>query len=71
MTFKLAVNQLAAKQLVTSAIEGSKLAPEAVPFQLSRPNFVEGDNAAYKEWELKILLPPAKAAGNTKLDSEL
>jgi SecD/SecF fusion protein len=61
LTFKVPLNQMAAKQLITAAIEASKLAIEAVPFQLSRPDFVEGDNTKYKEWDLKVLLPPAKA----------
>ena len=61
MNFKVPLNQLAVKQLVTSAIEASKLAPEAVAFQLSRPDYVEGDNAKYTDWDLKVLLPPAKA----------
>jgi SecD/SecF fusion protein len=61
LTFKVALNQLAVKQLIISAIEANKLAPEAVPFQVSRPDFVEGDNAKYKQWDLKVLLPPAKA----------
>ena len=61
LTFKVPLNQLAVKQLITSAIEANKLAPESVPFQVSRPDFVEGDNAKYNEWDLKVLLPPAKA----------
>ena len=61
MIFKVPLNQLAIKQLIISAIEANKLAPEAVPFQVSRPDFVEGDNAKYKQWDLKVLLPPAKA----------
>ena len=66
LKFKVELNQLAVKQLVTSAIEANKLSPDTVAFQVSRPDFVEGDNAKYTDWELKILLPPAKAEGVLK-----
>ena len=66
LTFKESLNQLAVKQLVTLAIEANKLSPDSVAFQVSRPDFVDGDNAKHTDWEVKLLLPPAKAEGVLK-----
>ncbi len=61
LTFGLNVNHQAVEQLIASAMDAAKLAPESAPFQLLNSKYVEGDNTAYAEWDLKIMLPPEKA----------
>ncbi len=61
LTFKLPLNYQAAEQLITSAIEAAKLPSETTSFRLSNPGYVEGDATAYKEWDLKVMLPPKTA----------
>jgi len=58
LTFKTAVNHEAAAQLLTSAMDSLNLSTDAHPFRLTNGEYVEGDRKEYKEWELKILLPP-------------
>ena len=61
LTFKTAVNHEAAAQLITSAMDSMNLVTDTTPFRLTNAEYVEGNRKEYKEWELKILLPPEKA----------
>ena len=60
LTFKLELNYGAVEQLIASAIETAKLSSESLSFHLSNAEYAEGDQRAYKEWDLKIMLLPEK-----------
>jgi SecD/SecF fusion protein len=60
LTFDLELNHGAVEQLMASAIETAKVSAESPSFSLSNPEYTEGDQRAYKEWDLKILLSPEK-----------
>ncbi len=60
LSFAEPVKHQAVEQLIAAALDASKLADQHAIFQLSNPQYVEGDHAAFSEWTLKILLPPEK-----------
>jgi SecD/SecF fusion protein len=60
LKFKLPVNYQAVDQLVISAMEAMQIVPQSIAFQMSNPRYVEGDQMAYKEWDLKIMLSPER-----------
>ncbi len=60
LTFKLDVNYGSVEELIKGAIDAANLSSESVSFRLSNAEYTEGDTKAYKEWDLKIMLPPEK-----------
>jgi SecD/SecF fusion protein len=60
LKFKEKIHYRALDQLLKTAMEGLKIVPETVMFQVSNAQFVEGDMTTYDEWNVKILLPPDK-----------
>jgi SecD/SecF fusion protein len=63
LEFDLKVSHKTAEDMVTRALEDNesalKIRVAQVPFELTNPDYSEGD-APYKSWNLKIKLPPEK-----------
>lgn len=59
LTFGLKINHKTASELLTTAMQSLKIEP--VPFELSNPEYQEGESAQYDTWHLKIQLPAEKA----------
>jgi SecD/SecF fusion protein len=64
LTFTRAVALQDVSEIITRALESAKLDPTAVPYRLSCPDpkYVDGSKEKFKEWDLKILLTPARAS---------
>ena len=60
LTFKLPLNYRAAEQLVTTAIEEAQAPHRHDPLPALEPRICRRRSKAYKEWDLKIMLPPEK-----------
>ena len=61
LAFAFQVNHKTAEDLVRAALEACAIDVEQTPFDLTNPDYVEGDKP-YAAWNLRIKLPPAKAA---------
>jgi SecD/SecF fusion protein len=60
LKFQLPLNYRAVEQLITDGAEAIGITTESMAVNVSNPKYVEGDLTAFKEWDVKLMLPSEK-----------